>query len=65
MPVWPAAEGTVRGLSLLPIHRSALRASSDPRVYELLTLLDALREGRAREQSLAQDLLRERLYSWC
>lgn len=65
LPVWPDAEGKVRGLTLLPIHPSALRASSDPRVYELLTLLDALREGRARERQLAQEFLRERLYSWC
>lgn len=65
VPVWPTAQGQVRGLSLKPIHTSALAASSDPRVYEVLALLDALREGRSREQKLAQEFLRERLYSWC
>lgn len=63
-PVWPDSKGTVRGPSLQPIHSSAVKASEDERVYELLSLLDALREGKAREQQLAQQFLKERLYSW-
>lgn len=63
-PVWPSVDGPTRGPALKPIHKSAVRAASDARVYELLALLDALREGRAREQHLAQDLLKERLYGW-
>lgn len=65
VPVWPSADGTVRGPALEPIHPSALRAVTDPRVYDLLSLLDALRVGRAREQALARDLLKDKLYSWC
>ena len=64
VPVWPSAEGNVRGPALLPIHKSAVRASSDLRVYELLALLDALREGRVREHQMAESLLEERLYGW-
>ncbi|MFB9991500.1 hypothetical protein ACFFLM_05895 [Deinococcus oregonensis] len=63
-PVWPSATGLVRGPALQPIHKSALPASSDTRVYELLALIDALREGRSREAKLAQDLLRERVGLW-
>lgn len=65
VPVWPSADGNVRGPALEPVHPSALTAAQDPRVYELLTLIDALRVGRAREQHLARDLLKARLYSWC
>jgi hypothetical protein len=64
VPVWPSAEGHVRGPALLPIHKSAVKAASDPRVYELLALLDALREGRVREHQMAETLLKERLYRW-
>ena len=65
VPVWPHPHGTVRGPALKPIHPSALPASSDERVHELLSLIDALREGRIREQSMAADLLKDRLYRWC
>jgi hypothetical protein len=65
VPVWPSAVGTVRGPALEPVHPSALTAAQDQRVYELLSLSDALRVGRAREQQLAQELLRARLYDWC
>lgn len=64
VPVWPSADGNVRGPALLPIHKSAIQASSDARVYELLALLDALREGRVREHQMAETLLKDRLYRW-
>lgn len=64
-PVWPSPTGTARGPALLPVHASALQAGADRRVYELLALLDALREGRAREQAMAAEELKNRLYSWC
>lgn len=54
VPVWPYAEGTVRGYSFSPLHKKALLAAlEDQRFYELLALVDALREGRARERELA------------
>lgn len=57
-PVWPNAEGTVRGLTLEPLHKAAPKAAKqDPLLYELLALLDALREGRARERQLAESEL--------
>jgi len=61
-PVWPSAEGDVRGLALFPLHPSVPAASrQDTRLYELLTLFDALRSGAARERELASRLLQEQL----
>ncbi len=60
--VWPDAEGTVRGLTLEPLHRAAPAAARrDPVLYELLALLDALRDGRARERQLGERELTVRL----
>lgn len=53
-PVWPYAEGTVRGLSLEPLYPSVPAAAArDPKLYELLALVDAMRDGRARERNFA------------
>jgi hypothetical protein len=61
-PVWPDAEGTTRGFAVEPLYRSVPRvARSDPQMYELLALVDALRLGRARERKAAEDELRKRL----
>jgi hypothetical protein len=65
-PVWPHPEGKVRGVTLEPIHRTATTAAEkDPTVYKVLALLDALRDGRARERALAERellaLVKERL----
>lgn len=65
VPVWPSPDGTVRGPALTPIHPSVLKAMTDERVYELLSLIDALREGRIRERERAAEFLKDRLYSWC
>jgi hypothetical protein len=63
-PVWPYADGQARGPSLKPLHEYAPEAAStDPALYELLALLDAIRTGRSRERTLAQKLLAERLRS--
>ena len=54
-PVWPFAMGKHRGVSLEPLYKTVpLAARADPHLYELLALLDALRDGRARERSLAE-----------
>jgi hypothetical protein len=36
-------------------------AIRDPGLYELLALVDALRDGRARERKLAQQMISDRL----
>ena len=61
-PVWPDAEGKVRGTAFSPLYTPAPRAAlSDPKLYELLVLVDAIRGGRAREREIAIKELKERL----
>jgi len=63
-PVWPYSEGPVRGFELTPLYKSVPAAAlKDQRLYELLALLDAIRDGRARERRLAEKELRVRLQS--
>jgi hypothetical protein len=59
-PVWPCPDGKVRGYSFVPLHKNVPKAAlADERLYELLALVDALRNGRARERKLAsQELIR-------
>src|ERR1700678_4721028 len=52
-PVWPYADGEVRGYSFVPLHKNVPQAAlDDERHYELSALVDALRNGRARERQL-------------
>ncbi len=52
--VWPYAEGTVRGIEFSPLYKNVpVAASRDPKLYELLALVDVIREGRAREREIA------------
>ncbi len=61
-PVWPHADGPVRGSALLPLYpKLPLAAVQDPPFYELLALFDALRIGQAREREMTRKLLEERL----
>lgn len=43
-----------RCLARATVQDRALAARADPHLYELLALLDALRDGRARERTLAE-----------
>jgi hypothetical protein len=61
-PVWPYSEGKVRGYSFAPLFPSVPAAASrDRKLYELLALVDAIRDGRARERSLAAKELQSRV----
>lgn len=60
--VWPDAEGEVSGQAIQPLYKSVVAASkNDPRLYEALALVDALRVGRAREIELAKEELKLRI----
>ena len=55
-PVWPYAEGEVRGVTLKPLYScvpEAIVQHPDPLFYDMLTLLDAIRSGRARKKQIA------------
>jgi hypothetical protein len=61
-PVWPDPQGSTRGYALEPLFKPITKAvSEDPKLYELLALIDAIRDGRARERKLAEDKLRSLL----
>jgi hypothetical protein len=61
-PVWPYAGGKVRGYSFTPLYKHAPAAAlEDAALYQLLTLVDALRDGRARDRKLAMEELRTRI----
>ena len=61
-PVWPDPEGEVRGLAFSPLYKAAPTAArKDPKLYELLALVDAVRGGGARERTVALRLLEKRL----
>lgn len=53
-PVWPWPDGGVRGIAFSPLYENVPKAAEhDSKLYELLSLLDAIREGRAREREIA------------
>jgi hypothetical protein len=61
-PVWPDPEGTARGYEFSPLYKSVPKAAArDSALYELLALVDAIRDGRARERELAVKELTARL----
>ncbi len=60
--VWPSADGDIRGLSLIPLCSGAPKTvKSNPELYRWLTIVDALRVGRARERRVATDLLEQEI----
>jgi DNA-binding transcriptional MocR family regulator len=61
-PVWPSADGQVRGSAFEPLHKTVpAAAAKDAVLYEILALVDALRDGRARERQIAERELAARL----
>jgi hypothetical protein len=62
--VWPWHDGDTRGVGLEPLYKSVPYAAlRDPALYQLLALVDAIRDGRARERNLAERDLVRRLKS--
>lgn len=60
--VWPSPDGTVRGQTITPLYKSVPEAAkSDSELYQMLSLIDAIRVGRVREQRLASHELEQRL----
>jgi hypothetical protein len=58
-PVWPDPEGSTKGYALEPLFKPIGKAvRQDPKLYELLALVDAIRDGRARERKLAEQKLK-------
>lgn len=63
-PVWPDPDGRVQGVGVTPLYRSVpFAARQDGALYDLLSLVDAIRIGRARERRAAVVELSKRLKS--
>ncbi len=61
-PVWPDPQGETLGISFSPLYKSVPQAAArDRKLYELLTIVDAFREGRAREREIAVKELHRQL----
>lgn len=53
--VWPSEEGTMKGIAVSPLYASVPHAVlKDQKLHRLLALVDTIRIGRTREQSMAQ-----------
>ena len=62
VPVWADPNGTTRGIALIPLYKSVPEAAKlDSLLYERLALIDAIRDGRAREKNLAEKELKNSL----
>ncbi|MCF6271198.1 MAG: hypothetical protein L3J41_15915 [Melioribacteraceae bacterium] len=60
--VWAFGKGNLRGQSIIPLYPTAVNAAlKDPKLHELLALVDVLRVGRAREKEIAIKELKLRL----
>jgi hypothetical protein len=63
-PVWPDPLGTLQGYAFSPLYRSVPQAAAaDSKLYEMLALVDAIRDGRARETEIAVQELKDRFCS--
>jgi len=61
-PVWPDPQGKVRGYEFSPLYSSVPHACKvDPKLYELLALADAIRDGSARERKIAIKEIQSRI----
>jgi hypothetical protein len=58
-PVWPAADGHVRGHELPPLHRSAVEAvATFADLGKLLAVIDSIRAGDVRVRQVASEQAR-------
>ncbi len=62
VPVWADPSGTTRGIAIIPLYKTVPEAAKrDSLLYERLALIDAIRDGRARERNLAEKELKKSL----
>lgn len=62
--VWPMAHGKKRGQSIMPLYPNLAEAVlKDQKFYDLMSAIEILRVGRAREKNLAIQYLQKQLRS--
>jgi hypothetical protein len=60
--VWPDPLGPVRGFSFSPLYKNAPKAARrDPSTYEILALMDGLRDESTRVRAIAYRYLEDRI----
>jgi hypothetical protein len=59
-PVWPYLLGSEQGYAIQPLCPAIEKVLEDKLFYEILSLVDVLREGRPREKQIAIDELKKR-----
>lgn len=60
--IWAYDKGNQRGITIPPLYPSVPEAvMKDEKLYEILSLIDALRIGRVREKKIAIDELQKRI----
>ena len=60
--VWPSLAGKVRGQSISPLYpKLAEAALKDSNFYDLMSAIEIIRFGRAREKRLAENFLAKKL----
>ena len=60
--VWPSAKGDMKGQAIMPLYKTLPEAAlNDAKLYEMLSLIDAIRIGNARERQLAISELKKRI----
>ena len=60
--VWPSAKGKLKGQAVNPLYKSVPEAVlNDPKLHELLALVDAIRVGNVREKKISVSELKDRI----
>lgn len=60
--VWPNEQGSLEGYKVDPLYPSIPQVSpKHPPLHQMLSLIDALRVGKAREREIAQKEIQERI----
>ena len=60
--VWEHPEGTVRGQAIEPLYHTVPKiVEEDPKLYELLALVDCIRTGTSRINNIATEELENRI----
>ena len=61
-PVWASPDGQTRGYSFAPLYKALPQAAmKDTYLYEMLALVDAIRDGKSRERQIAEEELKLRI----
>ena len=62
--VWPSVKGKVRGQMIIPFYPQLAEAAlKDKEFYDMMSAIEILRMGRARERKAAEQFLERKIKS--